>query len=394
MKNKITDVQSHLREEKCDGWLLYDFQRMNPLARAFLELPDDLLTSRRFFYWIPKQGVPIKIVHAIEQGVLDHLPGEAIVYLKWQEFEESLAYILKGMHTVAMEFSEHCSLPYVSKVDAGLIDLIRSFSVKVVSSAGFLQYYTCVLDEEQIAMHIEAADFLAQTAEETWEKIAHALSHNQPIDEYAVAQFIQARITGHGYINEDHPICAVNEHSADPHFAPKKNAVRRIEKGDFILIDLWCKKNHPKGVYGDITRVAYAGPRPPTKHQEIFHIVRQAQKAATDYVVTQYANKKYPKGCEVDEVCRNVIEKAGYGAYFTHRTGHNIYTKDHGPGAHIDSLETRDFRHLIPRTCFSIEPGIYLPGEFGIRLEYDLLTINADTVRITGGTQEEITSLL
>jgi len=393
-QDKIADVQSHLRQEGCDGWLLYDFQRINPLARAFLALPEDYLTSRRFFYWIPTQGEPIKIVHAIETHVLDHLPGRRVVYLKWQEFQERLASVLQGVRKVAMEFSSHCSLPYVSKVDAGLIDLIRSFSVEVVSSANFLQYYTCVLDEEQLALHYEAAEFLSETAALAWEKIAQALALGKPIDEYQVAQFIQNRISLEGFINEDAPICAVNEHSADPHFIPKKETARIIQKGDFILIDLWCKKNHPKAVYGDITRVAFAGARAPRRHEEIFAIVRKAQESATDYVMARFAQKDYPKGYEVDAVCRRVIEQAGYGANFTHRTGHNIYTKDHGPGAHIDGLETHDFRTLIPPTCFSIEPGIYLPGEFGVRLEYDLVSIDADTVQITGGVQEEIVCLL
>ena len=393
-EDKIIDVQGHLHKENCDGWLLYDFQKINPLARAFLSLPDDLFTSRRFFYWIPVRGEPVKIVHAIETHVLDHLPGRHIIYLKWQEFEEKLAFILKGIKTIAMEFSPRCSLPYVSKVDAGLVDLIRSFSIDVVSSANFLQYYTCALDDEQIDMHLEAATFLDKTAQIIWEKIAHALKHGQTIDEYQVTQWIQDRIIQEGFTNEDRPLCAVNENSANPHFTVKKHTARIIQKEDFILIDLWCKKNHPKAVYADITRVAYAGSSAPKRHQEIFNIVRKAQQSAADYVADRFAKKDYPKGCEVDEVCRSVIDQAGYQAYFSHRTGHNIYTQDHGPGAHIDSLETRDYRQIIPRSCFSIEPGIYLPNEFGVRLEYDILCIDEQSIRITGGQQEHIETLL
>lgn len=391
---KIVDVQRHLREEECDGWLLYDFQRINPLARTFLLLPDDLLTSRRFFYWIPKEGEPIKIVHAIEPYVLDHLPGSKCIYLKQEEFQAALASVLKGVRKVAMEFSFHCSLPYISKVDAGTVDLIRSNGVEVVSSGNFLQYYTCVLDDEQIAMQREAAEFLSQTAEKAWEKIAHALKRGVPIDEHEVSAFIYDRILSAGFTCEDRPVCAVNEHSADPHFGPKKETARTIEKGDFVLIDLWCKKNHPHAVYGDITRVAFAGKHIPQQYQRVFNVVRRAQRAATDYVIEAFKLKKYPKGFEVDKIARDVIEQAGYGDFFLHRTGHNIYTKCHCPGAHIDSLETHDFRTLIPRTCFSIEPGIYLPGAFGVRLEYDLVSTDATTVEITGGVQENIVDLL
>lgn len=390
---KIADVQKHLKAEGCDGWLLYDFQKINPLARTFLTLPQDLLTSRRFFYWIPTVGEPIKIVHAIETHVLDHLPGKKVIYLKYPELEHALSTVLKGRGRVAMEFSPHCCLPYVSKVDAGTVDLVRSFCVEVVSSANFLQYYTCLLDDAQLTLHREAAVLLSEIADRTWEHIATALKRGHPMDEYAVSEFIREQIFNEGFICEERPICAVNAHSADPHFAPKKKTASVIKRGDFILIDLWCKKNAADAVYADITRVAYAGSHPTPRHQEIFDIVRRAQRHATEYVAQAFAKGDYPKGYEVDQVCRQVIEEAGYGKYFTHRTGHNIYTQDHGPGAHIDSLETRDFRTLIPRTCFSIEPGIYLPQEFGVRLEYDLVAIDAHTIEITGGVQNEIVRL-
>ena len=391
---RIHDVQKHLITEKIDGWLLYDFHGLNSLARDFLNLDPELLITRRFFYWIPAKGNPIKIMHVIETHVLQSLPGETRTYLKWQELEEQLATVLKGTKTIAMEFSLRNAIPYVSKVDAGTIDLVRSFHVEVVSSASFLQYYTCVLDEEQLRMHLEAADFLDRTAKDVWEKIANALRKEKRIDEYQVRQFISDQMTAHGFITEGLPICAVNAHSADPHFEPKKEGSSEIKKGDFILIDLWCKKKHPKAVYGDITRVAVADSTATDRQNEIYSLVRQAQKAATDFVLRRYAQGESLKGYEVDQVCRKVIEDKGYGRYFTHRTGHNIYTKDHGPGAHIDSLETLDLRELIPQTCFSIEPGIYLPGEFGIRQEYDIYLGKDRKAQITGGIQDKIELLL
>ncbi len=391
---RIKDVQKHLLKEKIDGWLIYDFHGINALARDFLKVDPELMVTRRFFYWIPAKGDPIKILHVIEPHVLPHLPGKTEIYLKWQELEEQLGKVLKGAKTVAMEYSPKNAIPYLSKVDAGIVDLVRSFHVEVVSSASFLQYYTCVLDEEQLKFHLEAANFLDKVVGDAWDKIVSTLRNGSKINEYQVRMFIADQMAAHGFLTEGLPICAVNAHSADPHFEPLKEGSSEIKRGDFVLIDLWCKKKHPRAVYGDITRVAVAAESPTDKQQEIFAIVRAAQKSATDYVVARYAKGESLKGFEVDQVCRKVIEDKGYGRYFTHRTGHNIYTKDHGPGAHIDSLETLDLRELIPHTCFSIEPGIYLPGEFGIRLEYDVYLGDGGKALVTGGVEDSLLCLL
>ena len=308
--------------------------------------------------------------------------------------QAQLQKILSGSKKVAMEYSPNNAIPYLSKVDGGTLDLVRSFGVEVVSSASLLQRYTSVLDPEQKASHLEAALFLDRIVGEAWEKIANALCSKENINEYQVRMFLAEQMKTHGFMTEGLPICAVNAHSADPHYEPSKVGSAEINPGDFILIDLWCKKNHPRAVYADICRVAVAAATPTARQKEIFDIVRAAQKKATDYVISRYAQGEAVKGFEVDLVSRKVIEEGGYGAYFTHRTGHNIYTKDHGPGTHIDSLETLDLRELIPHTCFSIEPGIYLPGEFGVRLEYDILLGEAGKVEITGGIQEEILCLL
>jgi Xaa-Pro dipeptidase len=393
-REKIRDVQKHLVKEKIDGWLLYDFNGINTLARDFLNiLPEELIT-RRFFYWIPAKGEPVKILHVIEPHVMGDLPGEVLSYLKWQELEAQVGKVLKGSKTVAMEFSPRNAIPYLSKVDAGMVDLVRSFQVEVVSSASFLQYYTCVLDEEQYKLHREAVNLLDQVVGEAWEKISNALCKGIKINEYQVQQFIGEQISNRGFMAEAFPIVAVNAHSADPHYEPSKEGSSEITKGDFVLIDLWCKKKHPKAIYGDICRVAVADTKVTDKQKEIFSIVRTAQKAATEFVTDRYARGESIKGYEVDQVSRKIIEDRGYGKYFTHRTGHNIYTKDHGPGAHIDSLETQDLRELIPHTCFSIEPGIYLPEEFGVRLEYDVFLGDQGKVDVNGGFQDEILILL
>ncbi len=276
--DRIKDVQSHLQKEKLDGWLLYDFAGMNPLARNFLQIDPEMLVTRRFFYWIPAKGEPIKIQHVIEPHVLAGLPGKDMKYLKWQELEESLGKVLKGSKKIAMEYSPRCAIPYLSKVDAGMVDLVRSFHVEVVSSGSFLQYYTCVLDDEQLEMHLEAAQLLDRTANNAWEMLSDALRKGVQIDEYTLSQWIWKQIDSNGFMMEARPICGVNAHSADPHYEPPKKGSSLIRKGDFVLIDLWCKKKHPRAVYGDITRVAFAGSDIPKKHQEVFSIVRKAQK--------------------------------------------------------------------------------------------------------------------
>jgi Xaa-Pro dipeptidase len=393
MKNWVAEAQKHLCELKIDGWLLYDFHQMNDLALAFLKIPENMLASRRFFYWIPARGEPVKIVHAIESHLLDHLPGEKKIYLKWELLGKLLKETLHGGKRVAMEYSPRNAIPYLSKVDGGIIDLVRECGVEVVSSGPFLQYFTCVWDEEQFRLHLEAAHVLDETARRTWDWVREKLTHNQQITEYDVQQKILHEIHQGGCIMHGAPICGVNAHSADPHYIPTRESATVIKKGDFILIDLWCKRDVPRAVYADITRVAVAASAPTEKQNQIFHIVRAAQQAATDYVAARFAKKERVLGCEVDRACRDVIEKAGYGEFFTHRTGHNIHTDVHGPGAHIDSLETLDERPLIPRTCFSVEPGIYLPGEFGVRLEYDIYIGSDGKTQVTGGIEDKLVTL-
>ncbi len=382
-------MQLRLKEAGVQGWLLYDFHGNNPLAREVLGNAAKHLT-RRFFYWVPVEGEAVKIVHQIETEALEPLAGEKRIYLRWEQLQEHLMKLLHGKKKVAMEYSPKNAVPYVSKVDGGTLDLVRSCGVEVVSSASFLQYYTCVWNEKQLETHLYAADLLDKTAEGAWKMIAEALKEGKKITEYDVQQWILGEIQRNGCEMEGAPICGVNAHSADPHYGPTKETAWEIKRGDYILIDLWCKKREPGAVYADITRVAVAGAQATERQQEIFKIVRAAQKRATELVEERFHRKLEVRGHEVDEACRRVISDAGYGAFFTHRTGHNIHTESHGPGANMDSLETKDERPILPSTCFSIEPGIYLPGEFGVRLEYDLYVSKESEVRITGGVQEQI----
>lgn len=382
----ILDVQNDLIKESLDGWLIFDFRRSNDLGCRFLQIPSDTLLTRRFLYWIPRVGNPVKIVHQIESKVLDHLPGDVQTYQTWRDFEAALQRILQGSQAIAMEYSPRNAIPTVSKVDGGTIDLVRSFDVEVASSANILQRFTSIWSEEQLKSHLIAANFLDQLAGEVWNYIGQ----NGDLDEYKVQQFMLRRFAEEGFESDDPPICAVNAHSANPHYTPTKENNAPINPGDWILIDLWCKQKGEETVYADITRVGVKGREPSEREQKIFDLVKLAQSNATDFIRRRLAKGEKVKGWEVDQVCRSTIVDGGLGPFFVHRTGHSIDTRDHGPGANIDNYETRDERELLGGTCFSIEPGIYLPGEFGVRLEYDVYLYPDNRVLVTGGVQEKI----
>lgn len=393
MNERISEAQKYLKNTRLDGWLLYDFRKSNELAHYFLNIPSSATVTRRFFYWIPVHGEPIKLVHAIEAHVLDDLPGEKRVYLSWRSLEEELGKILKGQGIIAMEYSPKNNIPYVSRVDAGTVDLVRSLGAEVVSSADFLSYFTSSLNEDEIQSQIRAANALDEIVRDTWQWIAKQLKESKKISEYDAQAKIKSDFKKRGLVTDHDPIVATNAHSADPHYEPLKGKSSLIKMGDFILIDLWAKEDTEYAIFGDITRVAVAGMEPTEKQKMIFDIVRKAQKSAVDLVKSRFQENKRVEGWEVDDAARDVIAQAGFGKYFIHRTGHSIERTLHGSGAHIDNLEIHDVRPLIPNSCFSIEPGIYLPGEFGVRLEFDVLVLKGGTVKITGGEQDEITCL-
>jgi len=386
--NKIDRVQTYLQEQQIDGWLLYDFHKNNDLAHRFLDIPSNVMATRRFLYWIPAEGAPIKIVHAIEDQMLDKWPGEKRMYSSWQSLEKEIQSVLKGFKRVAMEYSPKNAIPYVSKVDAGTVDLVRSFGVEVVSSADFLLYFTSVLTKGEMESQKRAAAALWMIVQDAWKMVARELKNG--ITERDVQKWILAQFKEKGLETDSGPIVGVNEHSADPHFMTPENGSSSIQEGDFLLIDLWAREIGEAAVYGDITRVAVVG-KPSSRHQEIFQIVRNAQKAGIALV----RSKKSVQGWEVDEAVRSVIAAAGYEKYFIHRTGHNIDAAHmHGSGTHMDNLESHDVRPLVPMTCFSVEPGIYLPGEFGVRLESDVQIHEDGGVEVTGGEQDLLPNLL
>jgi Xaa-Pro aminopeptidase len=388
----LSAVQESLSEFGLDGWLLYDFRGSNVLARRVLGL-DEKPGTRRFFYFIPVQGEPRKLVHRIESGALDPLPGGKTVYLPWQELEAGVADLVKGRRRIAMEYSPRVSNPYVSRVDAGVIELVRDFGVEVVSSGDLIQQFESTWDDDQWQMHRDAEQFTCSAFDLAFGLIAERVRAGGTIRETEVQSAIMDHFHRNGLTTYSPPIIGVGPHSGDPHYEPIVGKDGVIGKGDFVLIDLWAKLDRPRSVYSDLTRVGFVGETVPQHYDDIFAVVARARDAAIACVRDAYAANRPLQGWEVDAACRRVIDDAGYGRYFIHRTGHNIGQEVHGNGAHMDNLETHEERLVLRRTCFSVEPGIYFE-EFGVRSEINVFVDGGGTVHVTGGLQTEVLPIL
>lgn len=390
----LARIQDALRQSRLDGWLLYDFRGSNVLARRVLGVAEGQIGSRRFFYCIPAHGEPRKLVHRIESGALDHLPGSKRIYLRWQELEAGVGALVAGLRTVAMEYSPRNANPYVSRVDAGTVELVRSCGVEVVSSGDFVQLFEATWDDEQWEMHLAAEKHTVSAYESVWRFIAEQVRRRGAVRETEVQQVILEHFARHTLATSHPPIVGVGPHSGDPHYEPVAGRDAEIREGDFVLVDLWAKLDRPRAVYSDLTRVGFVGRTVPERHQEIFRIVARARDTAISYVRDAFAAARPLFGWEVDQAARDVIDEAGYGLQFVHRTGHSIGQETHGNGANMDNLETHDERRVLPRTCFSIEPGIYLP-EFGVRSEINVFVDAAGGVHVTGGPpQTEVFAIL
>ena len=381
---ELEPVQDALKEYGLDGWLLYDFKGSNPLARKILGLDGRKPFSRRFFYFVPAAGAPLKLVHSIESAALDHLPGEKRVYLRWQELEAGVSELVTGRSKVAMEYSPRNANPYISRVDAGTVELVRSFGVEVVPSGDLVGRFESTWDDEQWAMHQAAAKVCREAYDVAFGLIAERVHRDGSLMETDVQKAILAHFAANGLVTDGPPIVGVGSHSGDPHYETTPETDAPIRAGDFVLVDLWAKVDHPRGVYADYTRVGYVGATVPEEYEELFGVIVSARDAGIDLVKRAFAEGRALRGQEVDDAVRKVVDDAGYGASFNHRTGHNIGQDDHGNGAHIDNLETRDDRLILRRTCFSIEPGIYLP-EVGVRTEVDVYIDRDGHVHVTGG---------
>lgn len=388
-------IQAELVNLNVDGWFFQDFRGSDPLAYTILGLGKAGLQTRRWYYWIPAQGQPTKIVHAIEPRALDILPGEKRVYLSWSNLHDHLRVILTGTRRVVMQWSPLNAIPYVSRVDGGTLDLLRSFGIEPVSSADLVQRFEATLDEKQYLTHAASAKKLGLVVQEAFDFIAQRVMKGEEVDEFAVQQSMVAMYRREGMITDHPPIVAVNDHAADPHYAPDRSRPCAIKRGDLVLIDLWAKEDAPGSIFADQTWMGFVGKEVPTEIADAFSLIRDARDAAINAITIAQREGRPMRGCDLDDICRAVIVDGGFGQYFCHRTGHSIHETDHGNGANIDNLETRDERRLIPRSLFSIEPGIYLPGRFGVRTEVNVFLPNERQAIVTGpAPQKEIQRLI
>lgn len=387
----IEQIQQEIKKHGFDGWLFYDFHNRDAMAYRILQLEFNKFTSRRWYYFLPANGEPQKLVSGVEPSKLDALPGKKTVYRSWGEQHQLIKELLQGARRVAMQYSPQNNIPYVSMVDAGTIELIRSSGVEVLSSANLVQTFEAVIDEQGYQAHLQAGEKVQRIKDEAFDLIRQNIKKGQPITEYEVQQYIVNRFKEEGLTDDgDHPIVGVNDHPADPHFEPTTQNSYVIKKGDTLLIDLWARLDRPEGIYYDITWCGFIGQEAPSKYQEIFRTVRDARNAARDFIREKFAKGEKCYGYEVDDACRNVVKAAGFGDYFVHRTGHSIGHEVHGNGVNIDNFETKDERELVPGICFSIEPGIYLPDEMAARSEIDVFITKEQEVVVAGQEQEDL----
>jgi Xaa-Pro dipeptidase len=386
----LSEIQSAINDLDGDGWLFYDIHHRDKIAYKILGLNPSKLTTRRWYYYIPVSGQPQKFTHRIESERLDELPGVKNTYMGWKDLHEKLHHLLGQCKTLFMQYSPNNNIPLVSYADAGTVELIRSFGIKVNSSATLIQMFEARLTEKQIELHKIAGNKIYKIKDRAFEKIANAIRSRNSITEYEVQSFIlerfdQDNLTCDGIM----PLVAVNSHAASPHFEVTVENSVSINKNDRVLIDLWARENVPNGIYYDITWCGYMGTSPPDIYSHLFRIVVNARKRAKDFIIERIAEQKPVQGWEVDDICRSYIAGEGYGDYFLHRTGHSIHTQVHGNGVNIDNLETKDDRDIIPGSCFSIEPGIY-KGDIGVRSEINVLLDYNRNVVVVGEEQENL----
>lgn len=388
----ISEIQDAIAKQNLDGWLFFDHHRRDPLAYRILGLEDELRPSRRWYYFVPKNGSPRKLVHRIEAGVIDSVPGQKELYSTWVEQQRMVHDLLAGAKKIAMQYSPNCSIPYVSTVDGGTLELVRSCGVEVRSSADLIQEFEARWSREQLDGHLAAGRKVDHVRQEAFQFVASKLRAEMIVNEFEVQQFIRDRFDAEGLVTDHGPIVAVNENASDPHYEPTVQRHRQINKGDVLLIDLWAKLKFPEAVYYDVTWTGFCGNNPPTSVEKIFEIVKGARKAACELVIQRAISHNALFGWEVDDAARHYIAKNHLEEFFFHRTGHSIGVEVHGNGANMDNFESHDDRQIIPNTCFSIEPGIYLP-EFGIRSEVNVY-VEQTKAWVTGEEQEALVKVL
>jgi len=384
---KLEALQSALRERNLDGWLFYDHHHRDPIAYRVLGLPEKLMVTRRWFYLVPAEGEPRKLVHKIESAHLDSLPGTKQSYAAWPELFDGIKQMLSTSRDIAMQYSPNNGVFTLSLVDGGTIELIRGMGKNVVSSGDLVALFEATWTEEQVESHFAARDAIDAITAAAFQEIGRR-ARNGGTNEYDMQQWIVEAFRREHLTAADPPVVAVNANSGNPHYGPEKATAAPIREGDWVLLDIWGKKNVPNSVYYDITWTGFIGNSVPDRIQEIFQVVRAARDAGIKFVEDSIAAGRQISGWQVDDPVRQTITQAGYGKYFVHRTGHSIATDVHGNGPNMDNLEVHDERRILPNSCFSIEPGIYLP-EFGVRSEVNML-VRSKSAEVTGKMQKEI----
>ncbi len=382
-------IQLSLCDAGLDGWLFYDHHHRDPLAYRILSLDQSAHVTRRWYYLIPAHGEPRKLVHRIERGRLDALPGTLEEYSAWQELEQRLAAMLDGSTKIAMQYSPRNAIMYVSMADAGTVEMLKDLGKEIVSSADLVSHFEAVLTEEQISTHFAAQQKLDEILAAGWKHIGER-ARNGGTDEFSTVTFLQQAIERAGLVTEHGPNVSCGANAADSHYEPTAANAKRIGSGDFVLIDIWAKlAGRPDAIWYDITWTGVVDREPTSREQAIFAAVRDARDAAIRSVQEAFAAGEPIAGWLPDDAARDMLRAAGFADFFTHRTGHNIATELHGPGAHLDNIETHDVRIILPHTCFSVEPGLYFPGEFGIRSEVNMMTYSGRAL-VTGPAQTDL----
>ena len=385
---RLTEIQDALRAEGLDGWLFFDHHHRDELSYRVLQFTPGSMVTRRWYYFVPATGEPRGLAHKIEPYTLGPLPGDVQLYAGWADLVSGLTRLLGGAKKIAMQYSPNCAVPYVAMVDAGTVELVRSLGVEVATSANLIQFFESRWNAAQLENHLEAGRRIDRIRAESFARISAKQQAGERVTEWEMQQFILGRFKDEGLFTDHGPDVAVNANASNPHYNPTREACSEIKCGDLVLLDMWAKLDRPDGVYYDITWTGYCGAQAPDAIRNVFTIVRDARDAAIARVTKAVAAKEQLCGYQVDDAAREHIRNAGYTDYFFHRTGHSIGAEVHGTGANMDNLETHDERRVIPWTCFSIEPGIYLP-EFGIRSEVDMF-VDEISARVTGEIQREL----
>jgi Xaa-Pro aminopeptidase len=389
----IPAIQRALAESRLDGWLLYDFHGSNPIATRLTGVDRGAhLTTRRWYYLIPRQGEPRALVHMIERHNLDALPGQKTAYGRREQLEAGLTGLLRGMKTVAMEYSPGCAIPYVSRVDAGTAEAVKARGVEIVSSGDLVQAFEAVWTAEQLESHRVASAALYRIKDRAFAAAAAAVREGRTLDEYRLQQQMVQWFAEENLVSDSAPVVAVGPHAGNPHYLPTAASASPIGANQLLLLDLWGKLAQPGTVYADITWVGYTGATVPERMAEVFAAAAKARDTAVELVQTAARDGRDLRGWEVDRAARTVLVEAGFEAQVLHRTGHSLGEDVHGNGAHLDDFETRDERRLLPGTGFTVEPGVYL-DEFGVRTEINVYRGEREAL-VTGPCQDAIVPLL